>query len=430
MPYAGLPEGAVVYEGLPEGAQIIEQPQYDPNGIVNGVPKWGREHPNLYAGAMTALDMAPALASFAGPVSGIPLAGAINTAGQAIKRKIGGEEQGTGKSLADFAMGAATEGAGRAIGAGIKAATNIPAIRQGADNLSKKLYQSAMKFSTSPTVLPASERAAITETGLKNNFMPRDEDYLRLKSMVGANTDAVDKIISQGTAAGDTIPAGKVLDLADFKNLYGRGEQVRGVSPGYTGATNRVEQNLLKGEEAAPYTPTDINTSKRQLYKELEDAYAKNTLSKPSVQAKKQLASGLKSALEEQYPEIKNLNANSKELLDLSDHLARSIGRVQNRDIIGLGDKVVMDMIGSIPKGEATSSKTLWGALAATVDRPIVKAKLAQILYKANTGKNLPLSQWQKGVKYIGEKLGSAPARGTFDAAILTSDPLGLRRSE
>lgn len=433
--YVGLPEGATVYEGLPDGAEVVK-PKFNPDGVVDGVPKWGRNNPNTYAAVMTALDLAPSLAAFAGPAVGIPLSGAINTSAKSVQRMIGGEEQGIDKSLTDFAIGSTVEGVGRGVGAGIKAATNIPAIRQGIDDVSKKLYQSAMKFSTSPTVLPAAERAAITETGLKNNFMPRDEDYLRLKAMVDTNTSQVDDIIRAGTQSGDTVPASKTLQAGNFDELYGRGEAVRGVTPGYSGAVNRIENNLLKGETEVladgtlgpkPYTPTDVNTSKRQLYKELEDAYASNTLSKPSVQAKKQLASAHKSVLEEMYPEVKGLNANSKELLDLSDHLARSIGRVQNRDIIGLGDKVVMDMVGSIPKGDSRLGQTLWGSVVATLDRPMVKAKLAQVLYKANTGKNLPLSQWQKGVKYIGETANSVPVRGAFDAAVLGADPLGIR---
>lgn len=424
-------------------AHIIEtagqqEPAKPDNGRVDGVPKWGRDNPNLYAGVETALDLAPAIASFAKSSGiGIPIAGAVNAGAKAIQRGIAGEDQSFGATLGDFAKGATVEGVGRGIGKGIQAVTNIPAVRAGLDKVSKKLYQSAMKFSTSPTVLPAADRAAITETGLRHNFMPTDEDYLRLKDMVGANTNKVNSIIDAGTAKGDTIPAKKIIDLADFQKLYGRGESVRGVTPGYSGAVGRVEDTLMRGESPVgafgpdiprPYTPTDINVSKRQLYKELEDAYAKNTLSKPSVQAKKQLARGLKEALEAQYPEIKNINASSKELLDLSDHLARSIGRVQNRDIIGLGDKVVMDMVGSIPKESLTGKSTV-GFIASILDRPMAKAKLARILYKANTGRDLPLSQWQKGVKYIGEKLNSAPVRGAFDAAVLgaTSDPLGLR---
>lgn len=451
-----LPEGYEVEKPmLPEGYQLEAAPTGKKSDIIGGVPKWGRDNPNVYAGAMTALDLAPALASFAkGTGVGMPVAGAVNAAGKAAQRSISGEEQSMGASLADFAKGATVEGIGRLAGAAIQGATNIPAIKNGTDALAKKLYQSAMKFSTSPKVLTAADRASITETGLKNNFMPKDADYLRLGDMVNSNTSKVNGIIDAGTMAGDTIPAKDVLNLANFQKLYGRGDSVRGVTPGYMGSVSAVERNLLKGEiptpaktiESAildsngnpyatqvpavehPYTPTDINTSKRQLYKELEDAYAKNTLSKPSVQAKKQLASGLKKVLEEQYPEVKSINASSKELLDLSDHLARSIGRVQNRDIIGLGDKVVMNMVGSIPSESLTAKSTV-GFIASMLDRPMAKAKLAQILYKANTGRNLPLSQWQKGVQYIGKTANSAPIRGAFDAALLTvgNDPLGIR---
>lgn len=398
----------------------------DPNGIVDGVPKWGRDNPNLYAGAMTALDLIPAAASFAKSTGvGIPVAGAINAAAKAGQRAISGEEQSFGASLGDFAKGATIEGAGRAVGAVAQKTLDIPAVKQKLADIGEGLYASAMKFSTAPNVLSPVERKAIVQTGLRDGYMPDEASYLRLQGNVKANTKAVDDIISQGTANGDTIRTVDIPRKGELADLIQYGNQVKGVAPGYKAEVGGQISDLLAAGKTM--TPDAVNASKRQLYKELEDAYRQGTLSNPTVQSRKQLASGMKTVLEEMYPEIGALNASSKELLDLSDHLARSVGRVGNRDVVGLGDKIVMDTIASIPKGNASAPATLWGAVVATIDRPIIKAKLAQILYKANTGKNLPLSQWKKGAQYIGKAANSAPARAAMEGYML-GDPLGIRQ--
>lgn len=373
-------------------------------------PEWAGQYPNGYAALMTGLDMAGAGASLLkGTGAGMAAGAGINAGAQALKRYINGEPTTLKKVLTDATIGAGTEGLGRIIGKGVQAlSTSVP----------NKLYQSAMKFSNSPTVLPPAERAKIIQTGLDNGFMPNEASYLRLKNTVGANSSKVDDILNAATSKGDTIAAQDVINKGSLADLLNRGQQVRGVSPAYGQEVDNVINAFKAGETIAPYTPNDINAAKRQLYQELEDAYKQGTLSDPKVQSKKQLAAGLKTILEERYPEISALNANSSELLALSDHLARSIGRTQNRDIIGLGDKVVMDTVANIPSDGGMAGKTLYGAVMATLDRPAVKARLAQALYKSNTGKALPMTQWRKGLEYV-DRPAKQVAKGAFDAAVL-----------
>jgi hypothetical protein len=394
-------------------------------------PEWAGRHPNLYAGVMTAADQAPIAASLVRrSVVGAPLAGILNAAGGTTKRIINGEDAQTwGEAFrnvaGDVVTGAGLDLIGRGVGQVAKGAFDtvahsspVQAVAEMVNDvipnqtkaMANKMYQSAMKFSTSPKVLAPAERSAITETGLREGYMPDEASYLRLADTVKANTNQVDDLINAATQNGDMIPAQDVLSKANIDKLLARGAMVEGVAPGYTKVVQNAADNLLNVQELSP---TAANASKRQLYQTLEDAYKNNTLSQPSTQAKKQIASGLKAVLEDRYPEIAKLNANSKELLDLSDHLARSIGRVSNRDIIGLGDKVVMDTIASIPS-EGIAGKSTAGMLISLLDRPQSKARIAQALYKANTGKSIPLSAWQRGAKYLGQ--GSKQA---IEAAIL-----------
>ena len=404
-------------------------------GINKGddVPEWGRKSPNLYAAAATAAKNLPVLAALAGkrPVVSALTAGGLNAAGDAIERSIHGKSTNAEQAFKDFRAGATLDAAGQGLGRFLKAGADSivhSSPVQGMANFVKdvlpdkltnsmanKAYQSAMKFSTSPNVLTPTDRAMITRTGMEGGYLPDESSWLRLKDAVKTNSAQVDDIINTATQAGDTIPAADVLKRANIGELLDRGQSVRGVAPEYTGSVDDITTTFMKGEKIAPYTPNDINASKRQLYQTLEDAYRNNTLSQPNMQTKKQLAAGLKSELEARYPEIAKLNAKSKELLDLSDHLARSIGRVSNRDIIGLGDKVVLDSVASIPtESIGAAGKGLFATALSMLDRPMPKAKLAIALYKANTGKTLPISQWKKGLKYIGE---AAPQ--TIEAAVL-----------
>jgi hypothetical protein len=403
---------AVFAASAPASTPTAEPDYANSNGRVDGVPEWGRDNPNAYAAVMTAADILPASASTLakGWKVGVPLAGALNVGGQALKRYIGGEPQSMGQSALDFAEGAGFEGAGRATGATITGAA-----RWLRDKGAEKLYSSAMKFSNSPDVLPLAKRKSIVETGLKYDLMPNEESFLRLKDLVAGNSGQVDDIIEQATLRGDSINTADVLRKGEIAKLLQYGKEVKPVNPGYLPTVKGKVQELV----ATPsITPAAANASKKQLQSELSDAFGQNTLSQPINQTKKQLAGGLRQALEDAYPEIKNLNAESSELLALSDHLARSIGRIENKDIIGLGDKIVLNMIANSGEAGLASKNTLWAAtMALTLDNAKFKAALGRALYKANTGKSLPAGAWQKATAFAESKV-KPYMRGAIEAAV------------
>lgn len=88
---------------------------YDASQTIDGVPAWGRAHPNVYAGVQTGLDLLPMTAAFAGgPVAGMATAGMLNMARGAAQRGIAGEDSGAMDYAKDAGYGVATEGLGRA----------------------------------------------------------------------------------------------------------------------------------------------------------------------------------------------------------------------------------------------------------------------------------------------------------------------------
>ena len=427
--YAGLPDDAIMpdYAGLPADAGTAgHNPEpYDDNQPINGVPKWGRKHPNIYAGAMTALDMAPTLAAFtANPVTGIPLAGAINTGAKSVQRMITGEDQDAGTSVMDFAKGATVEGIGRGAGAVIQGVSNIPAVRAKGNAVANWIMRSAGKFGTGGGLKPA-EQKAMAKTILEKGYLFNDSSYDDLISNVVKNKEAVDSIYDVATKKGDIIPATDPMSNSSLASLLERGQNVRGVDPGYTGNVQRTINDFVK---EGPYSPTSLSVSKRQLDQNTRNARSNMQVNDATESSQKALADGIRQTLHTKYPESAPYDLDSSQMLDLEPYFARAINRISQRDMIGLGEKVMLGgMKGNL---EEVTPGTVGKLLAFVWDRPEVKSRVAKMMYEKATGRNLPISQWKKGLNYLGQAVNSAPVRGAFDAAVLSSDPLGIRSEE
>lgn len=428
-------------------------------GTENGVPVWGQKNPNLYAATMTGLDLLPMIASpFKTAGIGVPVAGALNAAGQTAKRMISGEPTTGGDLAKDALVGMAGEGGGRFIGKTISKLTDIPAIRAMGNKFSTKLMNSAGKFGTGSGLTPA-EKDAMATTMLERGYLFNPESHDALMQTVKGNTGAVDSILGAATRRGDTISADEVLSRGDFPKWEQRGESVRGVDPGYSSKIAKTINTFRKGEgvvnpqviepspldkailnvpdrfsppepiKTTPYTPTDINVAKRQLYQNIGNAYKNGKVNDALETGGKELASAMKNTLEAKYPEIAKYNLDSSELLALEPYFARAVNRISQRDIVGLGEKVALGSLKD-PVSFADMQPSQIGKLIAAVwDRPEIKSRVARMIYQKATGRNLPTSQWKKGLKYLGEV--TAPsARAAFESELLTSglnDPLGIR---
>jgi len=353
--------------------------------VKREVPEWAERNPNTYAAIMTALDTAPTLA---GLIKSTPLgiaAGAVaNPVSRAIKARINDQPYTLDDAISDAGYGASIEGAGRGVSKLLGMAIK-PLLDSRALALSKA--GEALKFSTSPNVIPGGERTKLAETALKYNFPLTEEGYLQLTKKIADNTAKVNDIIDQKTLqkALLTDPA-DIIKQGNVGDLLTRGEALRGTNPQYSNAVQQAIDDYIFGGGVKKYTPNELQLQKQNIYKELEESYGKNTLSAPKVQVKKHIAAGIKSVLESIDPNIKNLNSESSELLALSDHYLRAARRVENRDTFGLGDKIVLGIVTSnapIAAKAASAGITLF-------DRPNVKLALARVMYKADTGKKLP----------------------------------------
>lgn len=425
MPYAGLPEDAITdYAGLPADTGYKAGSQ---QGYVDGVPKWGRENPNLYAGTMTALDLAPAIASFAKSTGvGIPLAGAINVGAKAIQRGISGEPQSVGASLSDFAKGATVEGVGRGLGWGITKLAKTPVVRDAIGKVAEKLTEMTIK---PPTTMSNIARRQSINTALEGGFLPNAKGISKLNDAI----DQAEKKISEGISRGKNADVKGSFDKA-ISNL----ESLRSEA---NVSSDPVKNNQLIDEEIARlmnHPMADANKlvpiSEMQRMKVRQGREIKKTYGEQRPQfmndIDKARIRGLKEELEDKlrtyFPELAPTNKQLGKYYELEPVLERASNRIENRLGIGIDLPIKSGAgagLGSLfgPEGAAVGAGI--GTVAGVLEHPAVAPRVGRALYK---GSRMIPEQTPKLAEFA-KRLSSAPIRGVFDAAVLTSDPLGLR---
>lgn len=383
----------------PAWAKPIEaQPQPEVMAQERDVPQWGEESPNLYGlyGAgrailQTGLEAggqalgAAGGAALAGPVGMIAGSGLGYASGKRAGEKIigaldtaVGEPAQTPQSESfakDVAIGAAMGGAGSLIGKG--AARLVP------ESVINKLYASSLKM---PTTMAPAERSAAIATGLKEGAIPTEsigvfgkwmgmKGHDQIVNKITQLDDGVSGIIERAMTKGDTVSARTVA--SGLEDMIAKGQRLEKVDPAFLEAIKKVKTEFLSGPDAIPVKTAQ--EMKRHIYKVYQDYYGAPDAIGAYIQGKKALASGLKSELEKQYPQISALNMEEGQLLNFLDPFNRAIGRIANRDIVGLGMQVAPTTgaaLGGQPAAFASS-------IAKLADTPAIKARLAILLNRA-----------------------------------------------
>lgn len=237
-----------------------------------------------------------------------------------------------------------------------------------------KLYQSAVKFSTS---LKPAERAKLTLTGLEEWITPTRKGILKAEKIINELNSEITSGIDAAARTGHKIP---VTDL--FKNyghlyaeasLTGKPLQARKI-------LDRIRRDILKENERlgrAALTPIEAQKLKQSIYRDLETYYSSLREAPIAVKAQKSIAKAAKESLEELIPEIKQLNAREGALIELKEALERSAGRIQNRDLIGIGGPIKVGAGGVAASGAGVTA----GLLMALLEWPRTKTALAKVLH-------------------------------------------------
>jgi hypothetical protein len=238
------------------------------------------------------------------------------------------------------------------------------------------MYESAAKFST--TLSPA-ERTRITETALKNQIPLSYEGLGMVQSKLTDLGDKMDTLITNATDKNIKIPATKVLEsLKDVKKQSGgfkieAGQDIKEI--------NNIEKQFkdyLKKNKITSVTPQQLQEFKADAYTRIDYGRAPEKPSIAKEEAYKAMAGSARQSLEGFMPELRDINAQYGALRELQPNLQRSVGRIENRDLMGLGATAKTGAggaLGGIPGALVGFSQSL-------LDSPKIKGKAALELYK------------------------------------------------
>lgn len=298
----------------------------------------------------------------------------------------------------------------KAGGAAAKVASNSPVAPE-------RLYQSALKPPPG-----ADNTAAVVKTGLQNGIPVSEAGVQKLSGLITDLNDSISKKIQAGGRAGATIDpnavasrvgdvstrfADQVNPVRDLKAIDASRQEFldqQGAKPGQpaqppqpTGILNAQGQPVMnQGTPATPATPAQpIPVEKAQAlkvgtYRQMEGKYGE--LSSAQVETQKALARGIKEELNNVFPELKGMNAQEGELLDLQPALERAVRRHGNTNMVGIGTPIAAGAGGAVAGGPGAAVAAI---LKSAIDDPTVKSRLAINLYRATKASKTPLSAAQ-----------------------------------
>ena len=239
-----------------------------------------------------------------------------------------------------------------------------------------KMYESAAKWSTK---LTPEERASITETALKNQIPLSYEGLGKVQSSLGELGNRMDNLISTATANNVKIPATTVLqNLKDVRQSLG-GFKIEGGTD--IKELNNIEKNFrdyLKKNKISEVSPQQLQDFKTDAYKRIDFGKAPEKPSVAKEEAYRSMANVAKTSLENFIPELKAVNTQYGALKELQPNLQKAVGRIENRDLLGIGSGVKAGA-GAAIGGNIGAGL---GLAESILEMPKVKSKAALELYK------------------------------------------------
>lgn len=265
----------------------------------------------------------------------------------------------------------------------------------------EKLYGSAVKLPLTEkwTKAIGPEQASIRKNaisaGLEHEIMPTEYGVKKLTNIEKEVRGVIDTLIDEnslqmeGVRAKDIVSNG--LDGA-YKKAAASSNPV-----GAKALVKKLGKKFIAhGENISLSKLQDI---KKQLYKEVSYASqeTKGLHGGLVSTAKKGLAHEAMVVLEGQFPELKALNKKDAALISLRNGLERTVGRIENQDMVGLGAKVLLP------------EKWALAAVEATIGHPVIKALLAVALKKAGKKAATPYNKSTAAI--LTSKLKAPPAQ-------------------
>jgi len=257
-----------------------------------------------------------------------------------------------------------TDPANLAVSGISKAVTNLPKIKDAPSALYKSAAKIPKRF----------DQDAVTKTALDKGILPTDAGIAQGKNILSDLNSQIDGLITDSVNSGQ-----KINRQALYQHIGEVKSELGGV---HFDAPKNIEiiDNKINAFEAhmksigkENLTAREVQKFKTDIYKSVNWKAKQGTASEAGEMTRKAMAKGAKDELEKLMPEIKDINLEMGDMLELMDAIDAPAARIANRDLLGLGlpAKVIA---GGSAAGEVGAAG---GFLLGIADSPTIKAGLA-----------------------------------------------------
>lgn len=245
------------------------------------------------------------------------------------------------------------------------ALTTTPVVGNMFANAAKRIYRSALKPSTAGRFGFQNADAAV-ETGLREGIKLTEGGLKKTTKLIDTLEARVGKAIDKAADSNKMVETAKLKAFVDdAKEHFLNIADVTESNKAFQIIDDAYEQFAKKyGEKVPVKLAQEI---KVKTYNWLRGEYQK--LGSASIEASKNLVRGLKEGIVDAAPEVGDINTRLKALYNFDKTLEKSVGRLQNSNLLGLDTKVLM--------GLATGEKSLATAILATMNS-IVGSQLSK----------------------------------------------------
>jgi len=255
-----------------------------------------------------------------------------------------------------------------------------------------QMYQQAVKFAHS---IPESKKARITQFALDEAIEPTVKGIEKIQQQINLYNAQISDLIDRGVASGQQVPVKRLMH--GLKEMHKRAHEIaptESIKAQKQLKAIRDEMSEYNRRLGRGYTPAEIQKMKQKIYRNLQSYYEKVKNSPIKVQANMKIAKNAKEALEDIFPEIKQLNKNESAYIELIEALEKPVSRIKVGDVMGLGAMSKMGA-GGVAAGPIGAGL---GAMAAVYNSPSVKSKLAIAANKLKK-QGIQINPWLEEVR-------------------------------
>jgi len=247
----------------------------------------------------------------------------------------------------------------------------------GGTSLPERMYMGVIKPGKQ---FSPEQRAQMMQTAAREKALPTARGAGLLGERIEPLAQQARQVVEDATTAGERISRKSVVERA-IPVMEEAGKQVAPIRP-----TRQAAGVVSEFIESVPeqITPSRAQAIKQTTGKALHKQYGE--LKSSQVEANKAIVRGLKEELENLHPELKKLNEGQAELINLKRAIEDSVGRIENRNLLGLDTAALMGGAG-IAGGPFAGASALIGK--SILGHPQVKSRLAIALARARKVPNI-----------------------------------------